>query len=108
MSDDIDWGIDAQSPTAVPWYGIGTGKDFAAGFFKNLAKECQFTRFEPTAFLESDTGVACLVSYDAIINKNGRRVSQNVVHHFTFKGDDQVVRWRAWEDTARTLAAWNA
>jgi hypothetical protein len=52
--------------------------------------------------------VACLVSYDAIINKNGRRVSQNVVHHFNFKGDEQVVRWRAWEDTARTLAAWNA
>jgi hypothetical protein len=30
-----------------------------------------------------------------------------VIHHFTFKGD-RVARWRGWEDTARTLAAWNA
>ena len=108
MTDTIDWGIDSQTPTPIPWYGVGSGKEFAAGFFKALGKECEFSRFEPTGFLESDTAVVCLVSYDSTLKRNGRKVSQNVIHHFTFKGDDRVARWRAWEDTARTLAAWNA
>jgi uncharacterized protein len=108
MADTIDWGIDSQSPTPIPWYGTGTGKEYAAGFFKTLGKECDFSRFEPTCFLESDSGVACLITYDATLRRNGRKLTQNVIHHFTFSGDDRVVRWRAWEDTARTLAAWNA
>ena len=107
MTDDIDWGIETKSQNAVPWYGLGTGKPFAAAFFQALAKECQFTRFEPNGFLESDDSVACLVSYEATLKKNGRKVMQNVVHHFTFR-DAQVSRWRAWEDTAHTQGAWNS
>jgi ketosteroid isomerase-like protein len=108
MTDRIDWGIDTQTPTPIPWYGVGIGKEFAAQFFNELGRACEFTRFQPTEFLESESGVACLVSYDATLKRNGRKVSQNVIHHFTFQGDDRVTRWRAWEDTARTLAAWNA
>jgi ketosteroid isomerase-like protein len=108
MTDTIDWGIDSQTPTPIPWYGVGTGKEFAAGFFKALGKECEFSRFEPSNFMESDTAVTCLVSYDSTLKRNGRKVSQNVIHQFTFKGDERVARWRGWEDTARTLAAWNA
>jgi len=108
MTDTIDWGIDTQTPSPIPWYGVGIGKDHAASFFKALAKECDFTVFEPSGFLESDDSVACLIRYESTLKKNGRKVTQNVIHHFTFKGDNRVSRWRAWEDTGRTLAAWNA
>lgn len=107
MTDTIDWGIDAQTPSAIPWYGLGVGKDYAASFFKALAKECHFTVFEPSGFLESEDSVACLIRYEATLKRNGRKVAQTAIHHFTFEGA-RVSRWRAWEDTARTLAAWNA
>ncbi len=107
MTDTIDWGIAAQTPSAVPWYGIGSGKEYAASFFNALAKECDFTRFEPTEFFENENGVACLVRYDATLKRNGHKVSQEVMHHFGFQGE-RVSRWRAWEDTARLLTAWSA
>jgi len=56
----------------------------------------------------NEIGDAVVASDQNSLKRNGRKLSQNVIHHFTFKGDDRVARWRAWEDTARTLAAWTA
>ncbi len=108
MTDTIDWGIDTQTPSPIPWHGVGVGKDYAASFFKALAKECDFTVFEPSNFMESEDSVACLVRFESTLKKNGRKVAQTGIHCFTFKDDRHVSRWRGWEDTARTLAAWNA
>jgi ketosteroid isomerase-like protein len=105
MADDIDWGVEAGASKEVPWHGVGKGKAFAAKFFENLAREATFTRFEPSGFLASDQSVACLVSWDATINKNGRKMSQNVIHHFTIK-NGRVTKWRGSEDTALTAATW--
>lgn len=105
MADDIDWGIDAQA-TEVPWYGVGKGRPYAVKFFAALAKECVFSRFEPHAFLASDTAVACLVTVEATIKKTGRKMLQNGIHHFTI-ANGRVTKWRGWEDTARTQADWN-
>jgi ketosteroid isomerase-like protein len=105
MTDDIEWGIEVLAPTGVPWHGVGTGKPFAAAFFQALAKESDFTRFEPSDFLEGETSVSCLVAYEATMKRNGRKLLQHVIHHFTFRGD-RVARWRGWEDTAATKAAW--
>jgi ketosteroid isomerase-like protein len=106
LTDDVDWGMDVSLATEIPWYGLGTGKKFVAGFFASLAKECVFTRFEPTEFLESETSVACLVTYECTLQKNGNKLLQNEIHYFKFRGD-RIARWRAWEDTAATKAAWN-
>ena len=103
MSDDIDWGIEAEVSTAVPWHGTGTGKKFAAKFFEALGREAVFTRFEPSGFLASDTHVACLVTFEATIKKNGKKTLQNVCHYFSVKSG-RVTRWRGWEDTAATMA----
>ena|ERR1700690_3754539 len=105
MSDDIDWGIEASQSLEVPWHGIGTGKAFAASFFESLGKECEFSRFEPHGFLASDTNVACLVDTEMTLRKSGRRVTQTGVHYFTIK-NGLVTKWRGWEDTADTQAAW--
>jgi hypothetical protein len=105
MADDIDWGINAPDSSEVPWYGTGTGKAFAAKFFESLGKECDFSRFEPHDFLASDTQVACLVNVESTIRRNGRKLSQTGVHYFTIK-NGRVTKWRGWEDTASTQAAW--
>jgi len=107
MSDDVEWGVEAKASTEVPWHGTGKGKKFAADFFAKLAKECTFTRFEPSGFLGSEDAAASLVSFDATLNKNGRKLSQNVIHHFTIK-NGRVTRWRGWEDTAYTKSLWNS
>jgi uncharacterized protein len=107
MSDDIDWGIEAQASTEVPWHGTGTGKKFAAKFFETLGKEAVFTRFEPSGFLASDTNVACLVTFESTLKKNGKKTLQNVCHYFTIK-NGRVTKWRGWEDTAHSKAVWNA
>jgi ketosteroid isomerase-like protein len=107
MSDDIDWGVEGAASKEIPWHGTGTGKMFAARFFESLAKEAVFTRFEPSGFLANDTSVACLVSWEATLNKNGGKLTQNVMHHFTIK-NGRVTRWRGSEDTAATKAVWGA
>jgi ketosteroid isomerase-like protein len=103
IADDVDWGIEGQASSEVPWHGIGKGKAFATKFFEALARETTFTRFEPNTFLGSDTDVMCLVSWDATLKKNGRRMTQNDAHHFTIK-NGRVTRWRGWEDTAYSKA----
>lgn len=104
MADDIDWGIEAHA-SEVPWHGTGSGKMFAAKFFEALGRECTFSRFEPSGFLANDTSLACLVTFEATMKKNGRKMLQNAIHHFTIK-NGRVTKWRGWEDTATTRATW--
>jgi ketosteroid isomerase-like protein len=104
VSDDVDWGIEARG-SSVPWYGTGNGKDFVVKFFQSLAQAEDFSRFEPSGFLASDSAVSCLVSYESTIKKNGRTQSLNAIHHFTIK-NGRISRWRGFEDTALTAANW--
>jgi ketosteroid isomerase-like protein len=104
MADDIDWGIEAAS-SEVPWHGTGTGKKYAVKFFEALGRECVFSRFEPNGFLASDGNVACLVTFDVTMKENGRKMTQNAIHHFTLQSG-RVTKWRGWEDTAQTQATW--
>ena len=107
LSNDVDWGVDAQASTEVPWHGTGKGRAFAAKFFEALGKEAVFTRFEPSDFLASETQVACLVSWDAKLNRNGRTLTQRVHHRFTIE-NGRITKWRGTEDTAFVKAIWNA
>ena len=105
MADDIDWGIEVQATSEVPWHGTGTGKRFVAKFFETLGRECVFSRFEPSGFLASETSLACLVTFEVTMKKNGRKALENAIHHFTF-ANGRITRWRGWEDTAYTRASW--
>ncbi len=106
MADDVDWGIESHEAPEVPWHGTGTGKKFVAKFFGTLGRECTFPRFEPSGFLASDTAVACLVTFEVLVKKNGRKAVENAIHHFTIQ-NGRVTKWRGWEDTALTKATWN-
>jgi uncharacterized protein len=107
LAEDVDWGIDAQASSEVPWHGTGKGRRFAAAFFETLAREATFPRFEPSGFIASDDVVVCEVSFDTVMKKNGRKATQNVLHHFTIK-DGRITRWRGTEDTALSRAVWTA
>jgi ketosteroid isomerase-like protein len=104
VTDDVDFGIDAK--TNVPWHGVGKGKAFAAKFFENLGRECEFSRFEPHGFIAGEDGVACLVSFDVTIRRNGNKATLEDIHYFKMRGD-RIVKWRGTEDTATTRDLWN-
>jgi ketosteroid isomerase-like protein len=105
VAEDVDWGIESQASNEVPWHGTGKGKKFVAKFFETLGRECTFPRFEPSGFLASDTAVACLVTFEVVIKKNGRQAVEHAIHHFTLD-HGRVTKWRGWEDTAFTKATW--
>jgi ketosteroid isomerase-like protein len=107
MAENIDWGIEAAASQEVPWHGTGTGKSFATKFFTALGTHCEFPRFEPSGFLASDSNVACLVTFEVVLKKNGRRAIYNVLHHFTI-ANGKITKWRGTEDTAQTKALWNS
>ena len=46
MSDDVDWGIEAQSSSEVPWHGVGVGKKFARAFFERYPDRYSFELIE--------------------------------------------------------------
>ena len=103
--EDIDWGIAAK--TDVPWHGLGKGKAFAAKFFENLGRELTITRFEPHSFIAGEDGVACLVTSDATVKRNGRKGTFEEIHLFKIR-DGRVTMWRGSEDTATVRDLWKA
>ena len=102
-AEDAEFGVISES--ALPWHGIGKGHGRIVEFFQALAAAAEFTRFEPHSFIADDSGVACLVDWDATVKKNGTKVSMRTVHHFTIK-DGKIARWNGSEDTAKAVNAW--
>jgi uncharacterized protein len=92
------FGVVSQS-REIPWHMQITRKADVPSFFQALAGEVEFTRFEPRDFAASGDHVYCTVSLDATIRRNGRKLTMEDMHHFTFK-NGQVVEWRGTEDSA--------
>jgi ketosteroid isomerase-like protein len=99
FADDVDWGIEGKATPEVPWHGTGIGKPFALKFFQALSSEMTFSLFEPSGYVASDNAVACLVTSEATLKKNGQKLTQHDIHYFTIK-NGRVTRWRGSEDTA--------
>jgi hypothetical protein len=108
ISDELrHFGVVSEQKLA-PWHIQATKKKDVPLFFEALAESSEFTRFEPRDFAANGDHVYCTISFDAIIKKNGRKITHdNGIHRFTFK-NDKVVEWRGTEDTAKVAAAYGA
>ena len=84
-----------------------TEKQKVPQFFQSLAKEVEFTKFEPHSFAAGGEHVYCSVRAEATVRKNGKKLKLEDIHHFTFK-NGRVVEWRGSEDTALVIAALKA
>jgi ketosteroid isomerase-like protein len=104
VTDDVTWGVESVA-TDVPWYSVRSGRDGVAEFFELLAKEVEFTKFEPTTFAASGDEVLVSVDYDFRFRKNGQGMPVGVMHRFRIR-DGKVSSFRAYEDTAAIQAAW--
>ncbi|HEY2517920.1 MAG TPA: nuclear transport factor 2 family protein [Polyangiaceae bacterium] len=107
VADDVSWAVNSQAAGSIPWYLHIKGKKDVAKFFAGLAESVEYTRFEPHAFAATGDVVYCTVSFDMTVKRNRQSMSSQMFHRFTFQGG-RIVDVLTGEDTAKTLAAWNA
>lgn len=104
VSDEVTWGTETEA-TEVPWYPIRRGREQVADFFATLAREVEFTKFNPYQFVGAGDDVLVQLDIDYKLRKNGRSASIGAVHRFTMR-DGVVQKFRTFEDTASVRAAW--
>lgn len=102
LAEDVDWGIDSEA--AVPWFGLRRGREGARDFFQSLAREVEFTHFEPQTYAAADGRVYCSLQVHGKL-KNGEEFGGTEVHIFTLRGG-QVLAWHGYVDTAGIQAAY--
>ena len=98
LADNVEWDTDAMSGVS-PFVVGRRGRDDVGQFFVALGA-ADFTKFEPTAFLESGDIVIALIDVDFTVKATGKSVSQlDEVHIWRFNPDGKVVNFRHRVDT---------
>ena len=105
MADDVDWTL--QGPSVIPWAGTRRGREGVAEFFSLLGETLEFEQFEPREFVaQGDTVV--VVGYERnLIKPTGRTFEQEWAHVYTLR-DGKIAKFRAFEDTAAYVGAFDA
>lgn len=99
LSEDVDWATEAAS-TAVPWYGVRSGKSEVSAFFEQFGSTMEVDEFTPVAFAATETDVMTVVRLRAHHRATGRSVAMQMHHWFAFR-DSLIAHHRATEDTAQ-------
>ncbi|MFI1094042.1 nuclear transport factor 2 family protein [Streptomyces sp. NPDC020917] len=99
LSDDVNWATEAAS-TAVPWYGVRSGKSEVSAFFEQFGSTMEVDDFTPLAFAANETDVMTVVRMKAHHRANGRTMDMQMHHWFAFR-DGLIAHHRATEDTAQ-------
>jgi ketosteroid isomerase-like protein len=106
LADAVEW--DSDSAGDVPFAVPRRGRDAVGGFFEALGA-AEFTKFEPTAMLESGNTVVALLDVDFTVKATGKQVKQlDEVHIWRFGPDGKVVSFRHRVDTHAQYLAFNA
>lgn len=101
--EGVTWGIDSVA-TEVPPYGVRDGRAGVGRFAAAWAENVDFTRFEADDFVAVGDHVFNRLSYELAVKSTGKALKNDSIQHWTLK-NGRVVRWRGYEDTARTRDA---
>ena len=105
-ADNIDWDHTQLASKECPWNGNFSGREKVPGFFKALAAALDFTKFEPVTFVEQGNHVVVHLHIESNVRKNGRHLTNDSIHFWTFDEAGRVARYRHFNDTAAEKAAW--
>jgi ketosteroid isomerase-like protein len=104
LSPTVEWEAGAP-PTDIPWMQPRQGRQAVQGFFEALGA-LDFTRFQPTAVLESGLLVVALIDVAFTVRATGRTVVENdEVHIWRFDQQGLVTSFRHRVDTRQQAAA---
>jgi ketosteroid isomerase-like protein len=103
VTDDVDWGTEAAG-TAAPWWGARQGKAGAGAFFEAFDTTMEVEEFTPLVVAAEGDEVLTVVRFRAKSRANGKAVSSDLHHRFTFR-DGKISYYRGTEDTLQTVEA---
>ena len=105
LTDNVEWTL--QGPSAIPFAGTRRGREGVAEFFSLVGENLEFQQFEPREFVVQGDMVAVLGYERSIIKPTGRTLEQEWAHVYTLR-DGKIVKFRAFEDTAALVVAFDA
>ena len=105
LTDDVEWTL--QGPTEIPSAGTRRGREGSAEFFSLVGENLEFQQFEPRKFVVQGDTVAVLGYERSLIKPTGRTLEQEWAHLYTLR-DGKVAEFRAFEDTAALVVAFDA
>lgn len=106
VADDVEW--HQPGPTDVlPWAGTRYGRDQVAQFFTAVSETLEILQFEPRTFLAHDDTVVVFGYEKALAKPTNRSFESEWVMVFTLRAS-QVVRFRAYHDTAAMVIAFRS
>lgn len=106
LADDVEWWA-AGSRDRLPWAGTWRGKAAVQDFFRVLAREMKYEKFEAEELVAEGDRVIAIVSASGHAVRSGRPFESHVIREYQFR-DGRIVRVRNFYDTAayeRALAA---
>jgi ketosteroid isomerase-like protein len=104
LDDDVVWrGVYGAGPH-VPTAGERRGKAQVAEFFKQVAQNVSFSRFEPTEFIASGSKVVALGHY-AATTPVGKAFDSDFAMVFTLR-NGKVTEFQEFTDSAAVNAAY--
>jgi ketosteroid isomerase-like protein len=105
LTEDVEWTL--QGPTVIPFAGTRRGREGAAEFFSLVGENLDFQQFEPREFVVQGDTVAVLGYERSLIKPTGRTLEQEWAHLYTLR-DGKIAEFRAFEDTAALVVAFDA
>jgi len=104
LADDIAWHAVYGAGPHVPTSGVRRGKPAVAEFFKQVAANVNFSRFEPREFVATGDTVVALGHYTAT-TPSGKSFDSDWAMVFTLK-NGKVSRFQEFCDSAAINAAY--
>jgi uncharacterized protein len=93
-----EWLI-AGDPRVLPYAGRFRGKEEIAGFFQRLVTTVNYTKFEPTDFIDGGDTVTVIGEAVGTFKSTGKTASDRWVHIARYR-DGKLVFFESYNDTA--------
>jgi uncharacterized protein len=106
LADDVEW-HQPGPPDVLPWAGTRHGRAQVAQFFTALGESLEFLQFTPREFLAHEDTVVVFGYERALAKPTSRPFESEWVMVFTLRAG-QVVRFRAYHDTAAMVIAFRS
>jgi ketosteroid isomerase-like protein len=105
LTEDVEWTF--QGPPVISFAGTRHGREGVEEFFSLVGETLEFKRFEPRDFVGQGDTVVVLGYEHNLIKPTGRTFEQEWAHAYTLR-DGKIAKFRALEDTAAYVAAFDA
>ena len=106
LSDDVQW-VSPGPKEVTPWAGNYKGKAQVAEFFRVVAQEIDFLKFEPREFVEQGNKVITLGFMEGKSRKTGKVAATEWAMAFTLK-NGKVTHFREYADTYEAYKAFSS